>query len=125
MKTMIVSHISNWEQDSEGNYLFDEDGTPILIDDSALGMVLKSHVLPISSIDPATNQLKTELLHRLEVVWEQSRSPATTLTDPSDLVFISLPEDSEEEDDDDSDFEDNPDHQDEHHGERDVNEHQA
>jgi len=107
MKTMVVTPISNWQQDENGKYEFDEEGIPLLIDEDHLGMVLNTHVLPISSIDPETKGLKTELLHRLEVAWNNDRCPALALENPNDLVFMSLPdEEDESSDQDDSEYED-------------------
>ena len=90
MSKLIVTRKSNIETDEDGNIVFDDDGIPSILDEEAVGMLLKSHVIQVTQVNQEHNRLETGVIFRSEVAWENQRCPAVSLEDPSELVWLSL-----------------------------------
>lgn len=102
MSGVVVTLKSNIATDEEGKFLFDEDENIILTDEDDVGMLVKTHVFPLSQVDPGGN-LMTGYVSRSEIYWDKRRNPSPDLVDPNDLVWISFAEANEEEGQEDTD----------------------
>ena len=97
MKSVIVTLKSNVEQDEEGNIVLDEEGNFSLLDEKAIGIMLKTHAIQVTQVNPETQEAVIGLLCRSEVLWEHIRSPAPAFVDPSELLWLTLNDEAEEE----------------------------
>lgn len=109
MENVVVTHKSNVELDENGDFVFDNDGNIVLIDENAIGLLLKTHGVPV------TVEGNIGLISRSEVLWEHKRSPAPCLELPEDLVWLSYGE--EEDDEPDEEYEDVEEFEDAHYEE--------
>lgn len=116
MPSIVVSLKSNVEQDEDQNLIFDEDGAPTLIDEDDIGVLVKTHSIQVSQINPNTGLLETGIIFRAEVFWNLRRNPAPDMVDPGDLVWTSITTHDDEVDEEDADDTDGYD--DTHEGER-------
>lgn len=105
MTGIVVTLKSNIELDEEGNFQFDEEDNIVLKDENDVGMMVKTHVFPLSQLSNEGN-LMTGYISRAEIYWDQRRNPSPDLVDPNDLVWISFAEQNEEDDDDQDETED-------------------
>lgn len=106
MHNIVVTLKSNVQKDEEGNFLEDEDGELLLIDENDVGIIAKSHVMPFTQ--QVGNEIQTGLLTRAEVYWNLVRCPAPAMIAPEDLVWISI-EGADNEDDPDEEMDEDED----------------
>ena len=85
----IVTHVSNVQTDSEGNFQFDEEGNLLLIDENDMGIMADLHVSQVQKLENGMLLSGTSTL--AEVYWQIHRSPAPALVAPNDLAWVSLP----------------------------------
>ena len=85
----IVTHITNVQTDSEGNFQFDENGNLLLIDENDIGIMAQLHVSQVQKLENGLLLSGTSTL--AEVYWQIHRSPAPALVAPADLAWVSLP----------------------------------
>jgi|GEM_PF-5623527 len=101
MDGILVTLKSNVKTDYEGKFVIDENEELVLIEPDSIGILLKTHVLPINQID-SEGKLQSGIVARAEVYWNGKRSPAPSLEVPEDIVWLSGTtlggEESEEED---------------------------
>lgn len=76
----------------------------VLKNEKLVGHLVKTHIIPLSQVDPANGTLQTGFVTRCEVYWENARSPVCTMEDPADLAWLAF-DDEEIENADDSDDE--------------------
>lgn len=98
---IVVTRKSNIDYNAEGNL--------VLRDPDQIGYLRKTHVIPMAVPHPETGDVQHGVIARAEVYWEEERSPAFTLEDPQELVWVSMDgideDDNDDEDDDDEDEE--------------------
>lgn len=100
MNGVEVTLKSNVEFDEEGGIIYNDAGDIQLKDENDVGVITKTHVVPMSQVDAAGNIL-AGFISRCEIYWDLRRSPAPDMVDPSDLVWLSMFEDNTDDDDDD------------------------
>jgi hypothetical protein len=86
----------------KSNVLVNEDGSYSLQDTDDIGLVGKTHVVPMVMPHPESGEPIQGLLARTEVFWENKRYPAPHLEDSNDLFWTSTDEESEDGEEDDS-----------------------
>lgn len=94
---VIVTHIDNIEKDEEGNFLLDEDGVPKMINEEDVGILLKTHVVQVTNMVDGMLQVGHSPL--CEVLWNEKRSPAPDLVAPTDLAWLTVGNDEEDDSD--------------------------
>ena len=114
---IIVTRKSNVEQDEHGYFILNDDGDPKVIDQKLLGIYTKTHCLQVNQINPSTNTLETGFIFRAEIFWNDVRSPAPSMEDPNDLVWLTIGDDDDADDDTDQDEEDSEEYEDENENE--------
>lgn len=97
MKLITVTRKSNVEDVTQ-------DGEIILVDEENIGYLGKTHA-NVVHVPDADGNATLGFLARVEVFWEHQRSPAPSLEDPNDLVWLELSTEEEEEDHEDQDIE--------------------
>lgn len=102
MSGIVVTLKTNIQVDEQGNFQFDEDENIVLIDEDDVGMLVKTHVFPISQLQN-DGALMSGYISRAEVYWDKRRCPSPELVDPNDLVWISFAEQGDDTDGDDDD----------------------
>ena len=90
MATITVTRKTNVQDVSDS-------GEIILIDDSQLGYLGKTHASVVTVADEDGNP-QLGFLARVEVFWEDKRSPAPALEDPTELVWLDMGAEDETED---------------------------
>lgn len=77
-----------------------EDGEINLIDESDIGYIKKIHSSVVTIADDQGNPTLGFIM-RAEVYWENRRSPSPFLEDPNELTWLSLGNESDEEEEED------------------------
>jgi len=80
----------------KSNVLVNDDGGYRLQDETDIGLIGKTHVLPMVMPHPESGEPIQGLLSRTEVFWENKRYPAPHLEDANDLFWVSTDEDDDE-----------------------------
>ena len=119
MRGVVVTLKTNVVTDEAGNFVFDEEDNIRLHDENDVGMLVKTHVFPMSQLTPE-GQLMSGYISRAEIYWDNRRNPSPDLVDPADLVWISFAEQETEEDDDQEDSDQDEEGYDERGAMRDV-----
>lgn len=80
-----------------------EDGEILLQDEEKIGYLGKTHA-SVVQVPDGNGNTQLGFLARVEVFWEHQRSPAPSLEDPNDLVWLDLAGEDDEEDDEDEEI---------------------
>jgi hypothetical protein len=99
MNSAVVTYKNNVQCDEDGRLVLDENEEPILNDYSIIGIMLKTHCIQVSQINPESNMLETGVIFKVEVLWEHKRSPSPALEDPADLAWLTFGDDDDDDDD--------------------------
>lgn len=105
MHNIVVTLKTNLDLNDEGEIQYDAEGEILLINDNDVGIIAKTHVIPLSQVDEKGNIL-AGFISRCEVYWDERRSPAPDMVEPTDLVWLSIVGDEDEPDSDELDSED-------------------
>lgn len=98
MNNIVVTLKSNVQVDDLGEMLQDEDGIPLLHDESDVGILTKTHVIQVNQLSEDKTMLITGVVPQSEVFWNLRRNPAPALHAPGDLVWLTIPGDENDED---------------------------
>lgn len=92
---IVVTRLENIQQDEDGKFLTDEDGGLLLHDEEDVGVLAKTHVVPVTqAIDGA---IHTGVSSLCEVYWNKHRTPAPALVAPTEIAWLTVGEDEGEE----------------------------
>lgn len=89
MNDVVCTLKSNMELDENGEFQFDDEGELLLKDNDDVGVIAKTHVIPLSQVDKDGN-IMAGFISRVEVYWDKRRNPSPDMLDPSDLVWLSI-----------------------------------
>ncbi len=81
-----------------------DSGEIILIDDSQVGYLRKTHTSVVTIADENGNP-QLGFISRVEVFWEDRRSPAPCLEDPAELVWLDFGNNEQDGEEDEEDVE--------------------
>ena len=100
---IIVTLLSNIQVDAEGKFLFDEEGGLLLHDEEDVGVLMKTHVVPLTQVIEGV--VNTGISSLAEVYWNKVRSPAPALVSPNDIAWLTVGDENEmdEEENDEND----------------------
>jgi hypothetical protein len=93
---VIVTLLENVVLDEDERFVYKEDGALELKSDENVGILLKTHVVPIQKLEDGV--LITGLSPMAEVLWNEIRTPAPALVSPNELVWVSISEESDDYD---------------------------
>lgn len=105
MTSFVVTLKSNIVLDDEGDFQLDEDENFVLKDNDDVGILIKTHVIPMSQLTK-DGAVMSGYVSRAEVYWDKRHNPAPDMVDPSDLVWLYVAEEADEEDDEGEEIED-------------------
>lgn len=112
---VTVTYKNNVQHNAEGEMLFHNDGSVALIDETVIGVMLKTHLVQVTQLNEDKSLIQTGIVPKCEVLWEHKRCPSPALENPDDLVWLSFG--SEEEDDGEGELDDDTDYDEQEVGE--------
>jgi len=110
---VIVTRKDNVVMTEEGEVYINEDGEIELKNPETVGRADKTHVLALQQFNSQEQRLETGFITKTEVFWEDQRTPAPSLEDPAELIWLSIMSDADSNSQEESDEHDEHDELDE------------